>query len=63
MTCSKWPNAFLEARPKATPGRFQRGLTLLELLVTLSIAAILVTLGVPGFQDLIRNNRAATQQR
>lgn len=49
------------ARFRIAGPRFQLGLTLLELLVTLSIAAILVTLGVPGFQDLVRNNRAATQ--
>jgi prepilin-type N-terminal cleavage/methylation domain-containing protein len=51
----------VDERPEVPRARFQLGLTLLELLVTLSIAAILVTLGAPGFQDLIRNNRAATQ--
>lgn len=29
--------------------------------MTLSIAAILATIGAPSFQDLIRNNRVATQ--
>lgn len=35
----------------------QRGLTLIELLVTLSIAVILVTIAVPSFQDFFRRNR------
>lgn len=34
-----------------------RGFTLVELLVTLAIAAILFTVGIPNLQDLIRNNR------
>ncbi|MFB1487585.1 MULTISPECIES: GspH/FimT family pseudopilin [unclassified Thiocapsa] len=38
-----------------------RGFTLLELMVTVAIAAILLTLGVPSFRDLVQNNRAATQ--
>lgn len=33
------------------------GMTLIELIVTVSIAAILLTLGVPSFQTLITNNR------
>lgn len=37
-----------------------RGFTLLELLVTLTVASILVSVGVPGFIDIVRNNRAAT---
>lgn len=35
----------------------QCGLTLIELLVTLSIAVILVTIAVPSFQDFFRRNR------
>lgn len=35
-----------------------RGVTLIELMVTLSVLAILVTMGVPAFQDLINNNKA-----
>ncbi len=38
-----------------------RGFTLLELMVTVAIAAIVLTLGVPSFRDLVQNNRAATQ--
>jgi type IV fimbrial biogenesis protein FimT len=34
-----------------------RGFTLVELLATLTVAAILLTVGVPSMQDLIRNNR------
>lgn len=35
----------------------QRGLTLIELLVTISIAAILLTIAVPSFQDFLARNR------
>ncbi len=35
----------------------QHGVTLLELMVTLSIMVILMTVAVPSFQDLIRSNR------
>lgn len=34
-----------------------RGFTLIELLVVLAIVAIVVTAGVPGFQDFIREQR------
>jgi type IV fimbrial biogenesis protein FimT len=37
-----------------------RGFTLLELMVTLSVAGTVLALGVPSFIDLVRNNRAAT---
>lgn len=33
------------------------GFTLVELMVTLSVAAILLTVGIPGMRDLIANNR------
>src|SRR5690606_19858473 len=36
-----------------------RGFSLLELMVTLAVASVLVTVGVPGFFDIVRNNRAA----
>ncbi|MCA1805453.1 MAG: GspH/FimT family pseudopilin [Xanthomonadaceae bacterium] len=37
------------------------GFTLIELMVTISIAAILLAIGVPSFQAIIENNRLATQ--
>lgn len=39
----------------------QRGFTLIELLITVVIAAIVLTIAVPGFQTVILNNRRATQ--
>lgn len=38
---------------------FTAGFTLVELLVTLSVASIILTLAVPGFQAMIRENRMA----
>jgi type IV fimbrial biogenesis protein FimT len=37
------------------------GFTLIELMVTVSIAAIVLTLGVPGYTEMIQNNRMTTQ--
>jgi len=45
---------------QASPGR-QTGFTLLELMITMAIAAILLTVAVPSFQTTISNNRLATQ--
>lgn len=37
-----------------------RGFTLVELMVTLAVVAILLSMGVPSMRDLIRNNRLTT---
>lgn len=37
------------------------GFTLIELMVTISVAAILLAVAVPNFRDLIMNNRLASQ--
>ncbi|WGL18191.1 GspH/FimT family protein [Microbulbifer bruguierae] len=37
-----------------------RGLTLLELLITLSILSILLTIGIPSFQQQVESNRTRT---
>ena len=37
------------------------GFTLIELLITLTIAAILLSIGVPSFQYVIQSNRVSTQ--
>ncbi|MDO9227266.1 MAG: GspH/FimT family pseudopilin [Pseudomonadota bacterium] len=38
----------------------QRGLSLIELMVTLSIAVILLTIGVPSFVDMMSSNTASS---
>jgi type IV fimbrial biogenesis protein FimT len=39
----------------------ERGFTLVELMITLVIAAIVLTLAVPSFRNTIQNNRITTQ--
>ena len=39
----------------------QDGITLIELMIALAIAAIILAVGVPSFQSMMRSNRAATQ--
>lgn len=39
----------------------QTGFTLIELMVVLSVAAILASLAVPSFRSVVQNNRLATQ--
>lgn len=38
----------------------QQGFTLLELMFTIAVAAIILSVGVPGFMNFIQNNRAVT---
>jgi type IV fimbrial biogenesis protein FimT len=41
--------------------KIQRGFTLVELMITLVIASIVLTMAVPGMRDLIQNNRITGQ--
>ena len=45
---------------RVAPRRRALGFTLLELMVTVTVAGVIFTIGVPSFVDLVRNNRAAT---
>ena len=38
-----------------------RGFTLMELVAAIAVLAILVTIGIPSFQNLIRNNQVSAQ--
>lgn len=39
----------------------ERGFTLVELMITLAVMAILLTVGIPSFQTIFQSNRLATQ--
>ena len=41
--------------------RKENGFTLVELMIGLAIAAIILTVGIPSFNDLVRNNQMTTQ--
>jgi type IV fimbrial biogenesis protein FimT len=38
-----------------------RGFTLIELMITVSLVAILLSVAIPSFREVIQNNRAASQ--
>ena len=44
-----------------TRQKSQLGLTLVELMITLTIATILMTMAVPSFSEFVKNNRIVTQ--
>lgn len=56
-------SAFGVADNAASPARLQRGFTVLELLVTLAIVAIMAAIAAPGMIDFIQNNRMSTAAR
>lgn len=43
------------------PPASSAGFTIIELMVTIAVLAVLLTVGVPAFNDMIRNNRIANQ--
>lgn len=43
------------------PPDFQGGFTLVELMTTLAVAAVILTLAVPSFSTIIKDNRQVTQ--
>jgi type IV fimbrial biogenesis protein FimT len=46
--------------PRGIAARANFGFTLIELLITIGVAAILMTLAVPAFQNFLRNDRQWT---
>jgi len=48
-------------RLKPMPASPDRGFTLIEMMVTIAVLAILIALVTPSFRDLLRDNRAAAQ--
>ncbi|MFO1224796.1 MAG: GspH/FimT family pseudopilin [Burkholderiaceae bacterium] len=48
-------------RHRARAPRAARGLTLIEMMVTVSVLIILLAVGVPSFRDLIDRNRIAAE--
>ncbi|MGK0172810.1 MAG: type IV fimbrial biogenesis protein FimT, partial [Gammaproteobacteria bacterium] len=51
----------LRARSNEREMKKQTGLTLIELLVTVAVAAILAALAVPSFNDFIKNERIVAE--
>lgn len=47
--------------PIVGKGKKAKGFTLLEMVITVAILAILTTVAIPGFQTVIRNSRLITQ--
>lgn len=39
----------------------KQGFTIIELMVTLSVAAIILSVGVPGFQSIVQDNRLTSE--
>ncbi|WP_428624786.1 GspH/FimT family pseudopilin [Sedimenticola sp.] len=50
-----------EIRERDRPVHNQRGFTLIELMVTVLVLAIVLTIGVPSFRQFIVNSRVTTQ--
>jgi len=48
-------------KPTLIPHRRPRGFTLVETVITLAVAAILVTIAVPSMQDFVARNRMTTE--
>lgn len=50
-----------KAQPRIAPPTDGSGFTILELMITVAVLAILMGIAVPSFNEMIRQNRLATQ--
>lgn len=50
-----------KTRKSSVLRRSQAGLTLIEMMVTMAVAIVLMSIGIPLYQGLVANNRAVTQ--
>lgn len=57
----KYVNCSRNCRNSLSPSRCQRAFTLVELMVTISIAAVLIAIALPNFRDVVANNRLIAQ--
>ncbi len=48
------------SNPRGHAARANSGFTLIELLITIAVAAILLTIAIPAFQNFLRNDRQWT---
>jgi type IV fimbrial biogenesis protein FimT len=56
----RWRLLALRLKPACrTAKRYSAGVTLIELMVTVAIAAILISIAVPSFESIVRRNRIA----
>ena len=54
-------NTLLRGIPRARFLRVQAGFTLIELMVTIAVLGVLLSIGIPSYQNMVLNNRITAQ--